>query len=71
MTDVTRFRNVGHIDSDDDVSGLVLTLKGLILVLPILEARGASEQELAEHRRAIDRALERLGQIVNTQVAAA
>ena len=43
-----------------EVSDTVLQLKGLVLVRAILEDRGASESELAEHTAEIERVRERL-----------
>jgi hypothetical protein len=71
MTALTSSMRLGDVDSRDDASQLILTLKGLVLVVAILEARGASEREIAEHRWAIERVRERLGQLVRTQLATA
>ena len=43
-----------------ELSDTVLQLKGLVLVRAILEDRGASEPELAEHTAEIERVRERL-----------
>jgi hypothetical protein len=43
-----------------ELADAVLQLKGLVLVRAILEARGASEAELAAHSAEIERVRERL-----------
>jgi hypothetical protein len=43
-----------------ELNDTVLQLKGLVLVRAILEDRGASEPELAEHTAEIERVGERL-----------
>jgi hypothetical protein len=46
-----------------ELSDTVLQLKGLVLVRAILEDRGASEPELAEHTAEIERVRERLARL--------
>jgi hypothetical protein len=50
--------------SSRDAADALLQLKGLVLVRAILEARGASEAELAEHAAEIDRVRERVAVLV-------
>jgi hypothetical protein len=46
--------------SSREVADTVLQFKGLVLVRAILEDRGASDAELAEHAAEIERVRERL-----------
>jgi hypothetical protein len=52
-----------------EVTDAVLQLKGLVLVRAILEDRGASEQELAEHTAEIERVREQLAALAQEPAA--
>jgi hypothetical protein len=54
-----------------EVDERLLHLKGLILVRGLLERRGASEAELAEHTDEIARVRAELAQLVSTSALAA
>ena len=54
-----------------EVDDRLLHLKGLILVRGLLEKRGASEAELAEHSDEIARVRAELAQLVETSALAA
>jgi hypothetical protein len=47
-----------------EVDDLLLRLKGLVLVRALLAERGASERELDEHGREIERLRDRLASVV-------
>jgi hypothetical protein len=49
---------------DPELDRLILRFEGLLHVLKLLEQRGASEAELQEHRRALERTSRRLAGIV-------
>jgi hypothetical protein len=49
---------------DSEFDRLILRFEGLLHVLKILEQRGASEAELQEHRRALERTSRQLAGIV-------
>ena len=59
-----------EVDSRDAVTRLVLELKGLVALLPTLEARGATDPELDAHQRAIDRVHRDLANAVKQRLAA-
>jgi hypothetical protein len=63
-------RSAGSIDARDEVTRHVLQLKDLVAFREILEARGATDTELDEHQRAIDRAHWRLAEAVKRRLAA-
>ena len=48
----------------NDVEDLLLTIKGLIFARAIIEQRGASEVELEEHQREIERLRWRLASLI-------
>ena len=54
-----------------ELYGLILRCEGLLRVCSILEERGASETELAEHRRELDRVSGELGRLVKLAALAA
>ena len=47
-----------------EINDVLTQLKGLVLVQPILEARGVSDQELERHMDEIDRVRSRLAELV-------
>ena len=47
-----------------EISDALTQLKGLVLVQPILEARGVSNEELERHMNEIDRVRSRLAELV-------
>jgi len=49
---------------DPELDRLILRFEGLLHVLKLLEQRGASETELQEHRRALERTSRQLAGIV-------
>jgi hypothetical protein len=50
--------------ADREIAGLLLHIKGLVLVRALLEQRGASEGELAEHSAELNRRRDRLAELV-------
>ena len=54
-----------------ELYGLILRCEGLLRVCSLLEERGASEAELAEHRRELDRVSRELGRLVRLAALAA
>ena len=54
--------------SEDDIDRLLLHIKGLVLVRALLEARGASQDEVAEHSAELERERERLAELVSRQM---
>jgi hypothetical protein len=54
-----------------ELYGLILRCEGLLRVCSLLEERGASEAELAEHRRELDRVSGELGRLVKLAALAA
>ena len=54
-----------------ELYGLILRCEGLLRECSILEERGASETELAEHRRELDRVSSELGRLVKLAALAA
>ena len=54
-----------------EVYSLILRCEGLLRVCSLLEQRGASEAELAEHRRELDRVSGELGRLVKLAALAA
>ena len=54
-----------------ELYGLILRCEGLLRVCSILEERGASDAELAEHRRELDRVSRELGRLVKLAALAA
>ena len=48
------------------INDVLTQLKGLVLVQPILEARGVSEEELRRHTDEIDRVRAQLAELVRT-----
>jgi hypothetical protein len=60
---------VNAIEYDHDtneITDALTQLKGLVLVQPILEARGVSNQELERHTGEIDRVRSRLAELVRS-----
>jgi len=49
---------------DPELDRLIVRFEGLLHVLKILELRGASETELLEHRRALERTSRELAGLV-------
>ena len=49
-----------------EINDVLTQLKGLVLVQPILEARGVSREELERHRDEIDRVRARLADLVRS-----
>ena len=49
-----------------EINDVLTQLKGLVLVQPILEARGVSDEELERHMDEIDRVRSRLAELVRT-----
>jgi len=49
-----------------EISEVLTQLKGLVLVQPILEARGVSNEELERHMDEIDRVRSRLAELVRS-----
>jgi hypothetical protein len=47
-----------------EINDALTQLKGLVLVQPILEARGVSNKELERHMEEIDRVRSRLAELV-------
>jgi hypothetical protein len=55
---------VEHNRGTHEISEVLTQLKGLVLVQPILEARGVSNEELERHMDEIDRVRSRLAELV-------
>jgi hypothetical protein len=49
---------------DQKIEGVVLQIKGLVFVRALLEQRGATELELAEHSAELNRQRDRLAELV-------
>ena len=49
-----------------EITDVLTQLKGLVLVQPILEARGVSNEELERHTGEIDRVRSRLAELVRS-----
>jgi hypothetical protein len=49
-----------------EINDVLTQLKGLVLVQPILEARGVSNEELERHMEEIDRVRARLAELVRS-----
>ena len=49
-----------------EINDALTQLKGLVLVQPILEARGVSEEELRRHAEEIDRVRAQLAELVRS-----
>ena len=49
-----------------EINDVLTQLKGLVLVQPILEARGVSNEELERHMDEIDRVRSRLAELVRS-----
>lgn len=59
--------NAIEYDHDtNEITDALTQLKGLVLVQPILEARGVSNQELERHTGEIDRVRSRLAELVRS-----
>ena len=59
--------NAVEYDRDThEITDVLTQLKGLVLVQPILEARGMSNAELARHTGEIDRVRARLAELVRS-----
>ena len=54
--------------SEGDIDRVLLHIKGLVLVRALLEARGASQDEVAEHSAELERERERLAELVSRQM---
>jgi hypothetical protein len=53
-----------HGTAHQEIEGVLLHIRGLILVRALLEQRGASELELAEHSAELNRQRNRLAELV-------
>jgi hypothetical protein len=53
-----------HLPRDSELDRLLLHIKGLVLVRALLEERGASDAEIAEHTAELERERERFAQLV-------
>jgi hypothetical protein len=53
---------------EDDLNRLLLHIRGLVLVRALLEARGASQAEIADHSAELERQRERLAELVSQQM---
>lgn len=51
-------------ETDHEIDGVLLHIKGLIFARALLEQRGASEPELAEHAAELQRERRRLAELV-------
>jgi triphosphoribosyl-dephospho-CoA synthetase len=51
-------------NTDHEIDGVLLHIKGLIFARALLEQRGASESELAEHAAELQRERRRLAELV-------
>ena len=49
-----------------EITDVLTQLKGLVLVQPVLEARGVSNEELERHTDEIDRVRSRLAELVRS-----
>jgi hypothetical protein len=49
-----------------EITDVLTQLKGLVLVQPVLEARGLSNEELERHTDEIDRVRSRLAELVRS-----
>jgi hypothetical protein len=49
---------------DQKIEGVILQIKGLVFVRALLEQRGATEPELAEHSAELNRQRDRLAELV-------
>ena len=49
-----------------EITDVLTQLKGLVLVQPILEARGVSDEELRRHAEEIDRVRAELAELVRS-----
>ena len=49
-----------------EINDVLTQLKGLVLVQPILEARGVSDEELRRHAEEIDRVRAELAELVRS-----
>ena len=59
--------NAVEYDRDThEINDVLTQLKGLVLVQPILEARGVSNEELERHTDEIDRVRARLADLVRS-----
>ena len=56
---------------DPELDRLILRFEGLLHVCKLLEERGASETELREHRRALERVSRQLAALVRPQPGSA
>jgi hypothetical protein len=54
---------------DREIDDLLLDVRGLALVLEILEGRGASRGEIAAHSRELERRTARLTELIRDQAA--
>jgi hypothetical protein len=50
--------------ADQEIAGQLLHIKGLVLVRTLLEQRGATEAELAEHTAELNRRRNHLAELV-------
>ena len=57
---------IEHNRGTHEINDVLTQLKGLVLVQPILEARGVSREELERHRDEIDRVRARLADLVRS-----
>jgi hypothetical protein len=49
-----------------EITDVLTQLKGLVLVQPVLEARGVSDEELERHTNEIDRVRSQLAELVRS-----
>ncbi len=55
-----------HDRGTNEINDVLTQLKGLVLVRPILEARGVSNEDLERHTDEIDRVRSRLADLVRS-----
>jgi hypothetical protein len=56
------------LSRERDIDRLLLHIKGLVLVRALLEERGASGAEIAEHTLELERERERLARLVRAEI---
>jgi hypothetical protein len=61
--------NAANLLFDPELDRLILRFEGLLRVSRILEQRGASEAELLEHRRELERVSRQLARFVGRAAA--
>jgi triphosphoribosyl-dephospho-CoA synthetase len=58
-------------EADHEIDGVLLHIKGLIFARALLEQRGASESELAEHAAELQRERGRLAELARDRLSSA